>query len=141
MVHGVRLRDGRAEWYRNRYVGSTALSEHRGEPDIPGRNWNDSAGGPNTNVGGFAGTTWAMVEAGAARSSSPTNSRPSAATTSSAPCPAAFTAHPKVDPDTGEMHAVVYAWPQWMDHVQYVVVGADGRVRRTRRHPGPGHDR
>jgi carotenoid cleavage dioxygenase len=29
------------------------------------------------------------------------------------------------------MHAIVYAWQQWMDHVQYVVVGADGRVRRT----------
>ena len=36
MVHGVRLRDGRAEWYRNRYVGSTRLSEARGQPDIPG---------------------------------------------------------------------------------------------------------
>ena len=64
MVHGVRLDGGRAAWYRNRYVGSTELSAHRGEPDIAGPNWNASAGGPNTNVGGFAGTTWAMVEAG-----------------------------------------------------------------------------
>ena len=46
MVHGVRLRGGKAEWYRNRYVGSSALSARRGQPDIPGRNWNDSAGGP-----------------------------------------------------------------------------------------------
>ena len=36
----------------------------RREPDIPGRNWNEGANGPNTNVGGFAGKTWAMVEAG-----------------------------------------------------------------------------
>ena len=42
MVHGVRLRGGRAEWYRNRYVGSTSLQSFRGEPDIPGRNWNDA---------------------------------------------------------------------------------------------------
>ena len=55
MVHGVRLRGGRAEWYRNRYVGSTSLSAARGVPDIPGRNWNNSPGGPNTNVGTFAG--------------------------------------------------------------------------------------
>ena len=65
MVHGVRLRGGRAEWYRNRYVGSTALAEHRGTAPLPGRNWNGASRGPNTNVGGFAGTTWAMVEAGA----------------------------------------------------------------------------
>lgn len=64
MVHGIRLREGRAEWYRNRYVGSTRISEARGLPDIAGPNWNASPLGPNTNVGGFAGTTWAMVEAG-----------------------------------------------------------------------------
>ncbi|MEI7624128.1 MAG: carotenoid oxygenase family protein, partial [Actinomycetes bacterium] len=64
MVHGIRIRDGRAEWYRNRYVGSTAISSVRGIPDITGPNWNSNPTGPNTNVGGFAGTTWAMVEAG-----------------------------------------------------------------------------
>jgi carotenoid cleavage dioxygenase len=29
------------------------------------------------------------------------------------------------------MHAMVYALPQWLDHVQYVVVAPDGKVRRT----------
>ena len=47
-----------------------------------------------------------------------------------------FTAHPKRDPVTGELHAVVYYW-EW-DHVQYVVVGTDGRVRRTVNVPVPG---
>lgn len=64
MVHGIRIREGKAEWYRNRYVGSTSVSASRGTPDIPGPNWNGSGNGPNTNVGGFAGTTWAMVESG-----------------------------------------------------------------------------
>ncbi len=50
MVHGVRLRGGKAEWYRNRYVGSSQLSELRGQPDISGPNWNDSSLGPNTSV-------------------------------------------------------------------------------------------
>ena len=36
MVHGLRLRDGRAEWYRNRWVRSTNVSEAFGEPPAPG---------------------------------------------------------------------------------------------------------
>jgi 8'-apo-carotenoid 13,14-cleaving dioxygenase len=43
--------------------------------------------------------------------------------------PGAFSAHTKLDPRTGELHAMVYAWAQWLDHVQYVIVGVDGRVR------------
>ena len=40
------------------------------------------------------------------------------------------------DPATGELHGVVYYW-EW-DYVQYVVVGTDGRVRRTVDIPVPG---
>jgi carotenoid cleavage oxygenase len=36
MVHGVRLRDGGAEWYRNRYVRSAEVTEILGEPRRPG---------------------------------------------------------------------------------------------------------
>src|SRR5271155_4610642 len=38
MVHGVRLRDGRAEWYRNRWVRSRKVAEALGEqwPAGPG---------------------------------------------------------------------------------------------------------
>jgi carotenoid cleavage dioxygenase-like enzyme len=138
MVHGIRLRDGRAEWYRNRYVGSSSMSERRGVPDIGGRNWNNSSHGPNTNVGGFAGTTWAMVEAGGCPVELTYELETVARNDFYGTLPGAFTAHPKVDPDTGEMHAVVYAWAEWMDHVQYVVVGTDGRVRHTVDIPLPG---
>ncbi len=131
MVHGVRLREGRADWYRNRYVGSTSLSEARGLPDIPGRNWNGSAGGPNTNVGGFAGTTWAMVEAGGCPVELTYELETVGRNDFFGTLPGAFTAHPKLDPESGEMHAMVYALPEWLDHVQYVVVAPDGKVRRT----------
>ncbi len=131
MVHGVRLRDGHADWYRNRYVGSSSLSEMRGQPDIPGRNWNNSPGGPNTNVGGFAGTTWAMVEAGGVPVELTYELETVARNDFFGTLPGGFSAHPKVDPATGEMHAMVYALPEWLDHVQYVVVAADGKVRRT----------
>ncbi len=131
MVHGVRLHGGRAEWYRNRYVGSSNLSRVRGNDDIPGPNWNNSPGGPNTNVGGFAGRTWAMVEGGGCPVELTDELETVARNDFFGTLPGAFTAHPKVDPDTGEMHAMVYAPGQWFDHVQYVVVGVDGRVRRT----------
>jgi carotenoid cleavage dioxygenase-like enzyme len=131
MVHGLRLHEGRAEWYRNRYVGSSQVSGHRGLPDIDGPNWNDSPLGPNTNVGGFAGTTWAMVEAGGCPVELGYDLDTIGRNDFHGTLPGGFTAHPKVDPDTGEMHAMAYSPAQWMDHVQYVVVGADGRVRRT----------
>ncbi len=138
MVHGVRLRGGKAEWYRNRYVGSTNIARRRGTPDLPGRNWNSNPSGPNTNVGGFAGTTWAMVEAGGCPVELDYELETVDRNDFFGTLPGAFTAHPKVDPDTGEMHAMVYAWPHWMDHVQYVIVGTDGRVRRTVDIPVPG---
>ena len=138
MVHGLRLREGKAEWYRNRYVGSKALNEFRGLPDIPGPNWNSNDGGPNTNVGSFAGKTWAMVEAGGCPVELTYDLETVGRNNFEGTLPGAFTAHPKIDPVTHEMHAMVYAWPEWMDHVQYVVVGIDGKVRKTLDVPLPG---
>ena len=138
MVHGIRLREGRAEWYRNRYVGSTNLATLRGEEDIEIPDWSGSRIGPNTNVGGFAGRTWAMMEAGATPVELIYELETVGRNDFDGTLPGAFTAHPKFDPDTGEMHAMVYAWAQWLDHVQYVVVGPDGTVSRTVDIPLPG---
>ena len=131
MVHGVCLRDGEAKWYRNRYVGSQDVSKKLKRPEISGPNWNNNPSGPNTNVGGFAGTTWAMVEAGGVPVELSYELESIARNDFYGTLPGAFTAHPKIDPSTGDMHAVVYAWAEWMDHVQYVHVGSDGRVKRT----------
>ena len=138
MVHGIRLENGKADWYRNRYVGSTNLAKSRGEPDIPGPNWNDSPSGPNTNVGGFAGKTWATVEAGGCPVELTYELETVRRNNFEGTLPGAFSAHPKIDADTKEMHAMVYAWAQWVDHVQYVVVGTNGKVRKTVDVPLPG---
>ena len=107
-------------------------------PTSPGPNWNNSGLGPNTNVGGFAGTTWAMVEAGGCPVELTYELETVGRNDFFGTLPGAFTAHPKLDPSTGEMHAMVYAWAEWMDHVQYVIVGTDGRVRHTLDIPLPG---
>src|SRR3989344_977027 len=36
MVHGLRLKEGRAEWYRSRYVGSNTAHKALGRPLLPG---------------------------------------------------------------------------------------------------------
>jgi carotenoid cleavage dioxygenase len=135
MVHGVRLAEGRALWYRNRWVRSAevaaALGEDPGERRLGASN--------NTHVIGHAGRTWALVEAGAP----PVELGYELDTVGvndffGTLTDRAFTAHPKVDPDTGELHAIAYHWPDFRDHVQYVHVGRDGRVKRTVDVPVPG---
>jgi carotenoid cleavage dioxygenase len=128
MVHGVRLEDGQARWYRNRWVRNpeivAALGEDPGNRRLGGTN--------NTHVIGHAGRTWALVEAGAP----PVELGYELDTIGVNDFfgtleHRAYTAHPKIDPDTGDLHAIAYFWPDFMDHVQYVHVGRDGRVKRT----------
>lgn len=37
MVHGLAIRDGKAQWYRNRWIRSTPAAAALGEPPAPGR--------------------------------------------------------------------------------------------------------
>lgn len=137
MVHGVRLRDGRAEWYRNRWVRDDEVARVRDLPLIPGPRASTELGdgGANTNVIGHAGRTFAIVEAGNRPVELDYDLDSVARCDFDGTLPGGFTAHPKLDPETGELHAAVYS-PMW-DHIQYVVVGADARVRRTVNVPVP----
>jgi carotenoid cleavage oxygenase len=117
MVHGVRIRDGRAEWYRNRWV-------------LPGEH------GANTNVIGHAGRTWAIVESGPPPVELTDELETLGPNLWDGTLEGSYTAHPKLDPETGELHAVTYLW-EW-DHIRYVVVGTDAKVRHEVRIPVPG---
>ena len=129
MVHGVRLRDGRAEWYRNRWVRSKAVAAALGEqwPGGPVHENVDFAA--NTHVIAHGGRTLATVEAGAL----PYELSYELGTIG--PCdfggtlPGGFAAHTRLDHRTGDLHAIAYFWA-W-DHVQHVVVDAAGTVTRT----------
>ncbi len=128
MVHGVRLGDGRAHWYRARSVRSTAVSEALGEAPAPGERHGgfDTA---NTNVIGLAGRTFAIVEAGARPVELSYDLETLAHTDLDGTLPNGYTAHPKVDPATGDVHAIAYHWA--LPHLQYLVMGPDARVRQV----------
>lgn len=128
MVHGLRLRDGRAQWYRNRWVRSADVARHLGE------HW---AGGPhdggfdfaaNTNVIGHAGRTLALAEAGVRPYELTDELETVGPSDFCGTLFAGYTAHPKRDPDTGELHAVSYN-PLRGALVRYTVTDTAGRVR------------
>lgn len=131
MVHGVRLRGGRAEWYRNRYVRDDQVVRVLGGPPVPGpRPENELGDGlANTNVIAHAGRTFAIVEAGNLPVELSDELETVGRSDFDGTLPGGFTAHPKRDPASGELHAAVYS--PFQDHVSHVVVGADGRVRRA----------
>lgn len=114
MVHGIRLQDGRAVWYRNRYVAA------------------------NTHVIGHAGKTLALVESGPKPVELTYELETVGAHTFGETLTGAFSAHPKLDPDTGELHVMAYNAGPPPFVLQYVVVSAEGRVTKTVDIPIPG---
>ena len=130
LAHGLRLRDGRAEWYRSRFVRDDKVCEVKGWPPTPGPRFSDiSGGGANTNIISLAGKTYAIVEAGGNPVELTDELDTVARSDFGGTLPGPFTAHPKRDPDTGELHALGYFFG-W-EALQYIVVGTDGRVRHT----------
>ena len=118
MVHGVRLRGGKAEWYKNRFVlnaadralaSSARTRTSAVSPARPGR-WSKLANHPSsltTNSTRSASTdsmTRSTVRSPPTRS---TTSRPASSI------------------------RVNYHWPDLIDHVNYTVVGGDGRVTKN----------
>jgi carotenoid cleavage dioxygenase-like enzyme len=128
MVHGILLREGRAEWYRARWVRSSAVSEALGEDPAPGER-HGGADTANTNVIGLGGRTFALVEAGARPVELDFELGTVEHSDLGGTLPNGFTAHPKVDPATGDLHAIAYHWT--LPHLQYLVVAPDATVRRV----------
>ncbi|MBO0854275.1 MAG: carotenoid oxygenase family protein [Nocardia sp.] len=129
MVHGVRLREGCAEWYRNRWVRGPVTAKALGERP---RHALEGAWGPgaNTNVIGHAGRTLALIEAGQPNYELSEELDTIGVCDFDGTLPGGYTAHPKRDPKTGELHAVSYSFLRG-NKIQYSVIGVDGRARRT----------
>ncbi len=129
MVHGVRLKGGEATWYRNRYIGSKSVHKALGRGPVPGqtRGIFDTI---NTNVFAHAGRIWASVEAGPA----PVQLNGALESVKhglfDSPTTLPFSAHPHLDPRTGDLHAVCYDAIQHRQ-LQYLRVNAQGQVDKV----------
>jgi carotenoid cleavage dioxygenase-like enzyme len=129
MVHGVRLREGRAEWYRNRFTRSDRVTESRGWPTAPGPRHGTTDNTSSTHVISLNGRTFSLCEAGALPFLLSYELETQSRSDFDGTLDGGFTSHPTADPETGELHAISYFW-RW-DHVRYMVVCTDGHVRRT----------
>ncbi|EKS36276.1 carotenoid oxygenase family protein [Afipia broomeae] len=124
MLHGVSLKDGKAEWYRNRWVRTPRFNGAPSRPGIP----DIRASTANTNVIAHAGKIMALVE----------NALPMMMTRDldtvgfhdyGGKLDTPFTAHPKICPTTGEMHFFGYGFmPPFLT---YHAVDAGGTLLRS----------
>ena len=104
MVHGVRLRGGKADWYRNRYVQTPFITNPDIDSNDPSIMMDMKASRANTHVVGHAGKIYVLEEAhfpylidGNLDTLGPTDFN--------GVLKSSFTAHPKICPETGEMLA------------------------------------
>ena len=96
MIHGLRIENGQALWYRNKFVTSP------------------NGFGPNTHVMKHGNKIYALVEGGLA----PVIMDEEMNFLDDEPFPSAqnkrFTAHPKIDSKSGEMHAISYDFNEYL---------------------------
>ena len=122
MLHGVRLREGRAEWYRNRWVRTRALEGH---PFLSEAGVDLAAVPANTHVIEHGGRLFALVENGL-----PYEVDADLGTVG--PCDfdgrltTAMTAHPKTDPVSGDLHFFGYSpFPPFLTYHRLSADGSD----------------
>jgi len=125
MIHGIELRDGQAQWYRNRWVQTRALNEPDAQMIGPDGSVDLTIGVNNTHVISHAGKILTLVE-----SSFPCEISPDLETIGvhdyDGKLSSPMTAHPKLCPVTGELHFFGYGF---MDpHLVYNRVSATGEL-------------
>ncbi len=128
MLHGVRLRDGRAEWYRNRYVQTPFITNPSTDALDMSVMLDMKSSKANTHVFGHAGKFLALEEGhfpyvfnGDLDTVGPTDF--------DGVLKGSFTAHPKVCPVTGELLAFGYSAME--PYLRYLRVSAEGKLVQT----------
>jgi carotenoid cleavage dioxygenase len=129
MVHGIRLENGRAAWYRNRWVRTESFDDpvplyH----DDGSRNLHSSIA--NTHVVRHAGKTLALMEFSLPYEIS-NELKTLGAYDFGGMLTDSMTAHPKICPNTGELH-FFGAGNIFEPHVNYHRADADGQLTVSR---------
>lgn len=129
MIHGVRIENGRAAWYRNRWVRTDSFKEQFPLYNADGTR-NLRASVANTHVVNHAGRTLALVE-----SSLPYEITDELDTVGAydfgGKLVDSMTAHPKICPTTGELHFFGYG-SLFEPYVTYHRADADGALTINR---------
>lgn len=127
MVHGLAIAEGRALWYRNRWIRSNAVAAARQVEPAPGpRRFFDTV---NTNVVEIGGKAYALVEAGSTPVALSFDLEAQAYSDFGGTLKGSYSAHPHLDPRTGEQHAICYQGNN-PGQLHHVVVDASGAVIR-----------
>jgi carotenoid cleavage dioxygenase-like enzyme len=155
MIHGFFIEDGRCD-YRNRWVRTERFEREReageslfgglsdmtsGDPRVEGVSGNAA----NTNIIWHGGRLLALWEAGPPTELDPTSLAtrglfdfdgklerriaPELAGNAEGIVPGIMTAHPKVDPDTGELH--FFGYSPMPPYLTYMVADQAGRLLRS----------
>ena len=125
MIHGVRIRGGKAEWYRNRYVRTPFFDNPELNILDPNVMLDMRCSKANTHIVGHAGKILALEE-GHFPYVLDGNLDTVGATDYSGVLKGPFTAHPKICPTTGEMLAFGYSFLE--PYLTYLRVSASGEL-------------
>jgi carotenoid cleavage dioxygenase len=127
MVHGVRIEGGQPRWYRNRYLDTPMYRSRAGllGGGAPGGANNQS----NVSVFVHADRLLSSGEIGYPYELSSTDLTTIGPYDFAGALTTAMTAHPKIDPVTGDMHFFGYGFAP--PYLTYHVVGADGALRHS----------
>jgi carotenoid cleavage dioxygenase len=126
MGHGVRLERGKARWYRNRYVQTPLVQAKAGFGETaPGGQANQS----NVSFVHHGGRLLSSGEVGFPYEIDPTDLSTVGVHTFDGVLTSSFTAHPKIDPDTGLMHSFGYGFVP--PYLTYHVTDASGAMTHT----------
>ncbi|MFI8263871.1 MULTISPECIES: carotenoid oxygenase family protein [unclassified Streptomyces] len=129
MLHGIRLKDGRAEWYRNRWVKTPFLD------GVPFTGTELEVSAAATNIIFHGGRYLALQEANLPWEVS-ADLDTIGVYDFGGKLTSAMTAHPKEDPETGELH--FFSYSPFPPHLTHYVADASGAIVRSQIVEGAG---